>query len=260
MTVTLRHWEPNGFSLKPLIVLYEKEIAFESRYEDWTALERAPQFADELEVAYNLEREGPVLIHEGRPITDSLFMMQFLDDAYPGASLMPGCAEALWDLLTWGRLAGEILAPSVASLGCKAFLSPALATSGKRDATRRAIEAMANFERRNGWLAALDDGYGEAECADSRRKIRLVIQKLEERLANQPYLLGDAFSLADIELFALARSIPLLDVFEPGDFPRVQAWLARIEARPSVAKALAHSRTGAPEKAFTPGPEHSRWG
>ncbi len=260
MTLTLRHWEPNGFSLKPLIVLHEKDIAFESRYEDWTAFERAAEFSGEMEVAYTLEREGPVLIHDGRPITDALFMMQFLDETYPTPPLMPAGAEALWELLTWGRLAGEALAPSVATLGCKAYLVPLLARPDRRDTARRAIEAITNVERKAGWLAALDDGYSEAECADSRRKIGLVAQRIEDRLANQPYLLGESFSLADIELFGLARSLPVLGVFEPGAFLKLHAWLARIEARPSVAKALAHSRTGSPETTFTPGPEHSRWG
>lgn len=259
MTLTLHHWEPNGFSLKPLIVLYEKDVAFESRYEDWTAFEHTHGFDDHLEVAYNLEREGPVLVHDGRPITDTLFMMQFLEAAYPAPALMPQGADALWDLLTWGRLAGEVMAPSVATLGCKAFLVPALAGRDRHRA-RRAIESLSPLERSTAWLAALEGSYSEAECADSVRKILLVVKRIEDRLADRPWLLGESFSLADIELFALARSTPLLDVFGGEALPRFHDWLGRIEARPATAKALALSRTGEPERAFVPGPEHSRWG
>jgi hypothetical protein len=42
--------------------------------------------------------------------------------------------------------------------------------------------------------------------------------------------------------------------------PRVMEWLRRIRVRSAVRAALSVSRTGEPEKAFAPGPEHSRWG
>ncbi len=48
-----------------------------------------------------------------------------------------------------------------------------------------------------------------------------------------------------------------LDVSEA---PRFHDWMARIKQRPSYAQALTLSHTGAPETAFAPGPEHSRWG
>jgi hypothetical protein len=37
-------------------------------------------------------------------------------------------------------------------------------------------------------------------------------------------------------------------------------WLQRMRERPAVQKALASSRTGKPDEAFAPGPEHARWG
>ena len=68
--LTLYHWEPNTFSLKALIALYEKNIEFNSVYQDWTRFE---QFSSgpkpNLESAHNPENEGPLLVHDGKVIS-----------------------------------------------------------------------------------------------------------------------------------------------------------------------------------------------
>jgi len=44
------------------------------------------------------------------------------------------------------------------------------------------------------------------------------------------------------------------------DRPRTAAWLARVKARPAVARALALATSAAPEHIWAPGPEINRWG
>jgi len=254
----LYHGEPNGAALKALIVLHEKQLPFTSRYLD--LLEGTP-FDDMVEVAYNLEREAPILVHHGQPITESLFLSMYLDDAFPDRPLQSGEALDLWSLLVWGRFCGEVLAPAVSTLGSKAHLVPALA-GRDRAAVEAAIESLRTPERREAWLQALDDSFSDEELAESRRKAAVAAARIEAALAGSDWLSGPAFSLADIEVFAYADALPLLvpDVASPAAAPRLNAWLDRVRARPSVAKARAHSRTGAPRTAFVPGPEHSRWG
>jgi len=63
-----------------------------------------------------------------------------------------------------------------------------------------------------------------------------VIAVLDEQLANQDYLCGDSYSIADISFF------PWLDHHEElnlslTEAPHVQAWLARVKARPATQKA-----------------------
>ena len=70
------------------------------------------------------------------------------------------------------------------------------------------------------------------------------------------------FPLADIDAFAIANALPTLapDIVNDRSTPQLMAWLRSIRQRPAVQAALATSRTGKPEQAFVPGPEHSRWG
>ena len=71
----LYHWEPNTYYLKPLIALNEKGAAFSSRYFDPTRFEQfAPGFPRDVESNLHLEREGPVLVHDGTIISSSFFM------------------------------------------------------------------------------------------------------------------------------------------------------------------------------------------
>ncbi len=97
---------------------------------------------------------------------------------------------------------------------------------------------------------------------DSKRKVGLAIKRVEDALAAGDWLLGAEYSLADIEAFALFNPLPKLvpDLLNAEASPRTLAWIERMRVRPAVKAALAESRTGKPEEAFAPGPEHARWG
>ncbi|GJJ11521.1 hypothetical protein Clacol_005754 [Clathrus columnatus] len=69
--------------------------------------------------------------------------------------------------------------------------------------------------------------------------IRL-ISVLEERLKDREWLVGSRYSLADIK--TLVRLIEAVQL-EPNDYPNVQKWIERIEARPQTHKGL-----GIPER------------
>lgn len=61
---------------------------------------------------------------------------------------------------------------------------------------------------------------------------------LEARLAQQPWLAGSLYSIADIMHYSWLRSADYAGV-ELARFPAVAAWVARITARPAVRRALA---------------------
>jgi glutathione S-transferase len=59
---------------------------------------------------------------------------------------------------------------------------------------------------------------------------------LESRLANQDYLNG-SYGLADIKTFPWVRIAPRTGV-ELDEFPKLKAWVERIEQRPAVQRGL----------------------
>ena len=259
----LYHWEPNGAWLKPLIALREKGLEFRSRYVDVLALEQyAPEFVTaSRETQLNQEGEGPLLIHDGRQITESLFMIEYLDDAFPDRPLRSEEPLIQARILAWARFINEVLMPAANTLGCHDYLVPSLQSRITTELESRLARIPMQFLQ-DGWRAAIANNYSAELLEDSRRKIALAARRSEDALSQSEWLVASTYSLADIDAFAICNSLPVLtpEIVSIQATPRMIDWLERIRARPAVRAALSMSRTGQPERAFAPGPEHSRWG
>lgn len=258
----LYHWEPNGSWLKPLIALHEKNLDFRSHYVDVLSFEQyaAGFLQGSRETQTPLEGEGPILIHDGKQITESLFITEYLEDAFPDTPLRPDAPILHARILAWGRFINEVLMPAVSTLGCRAHLAPRLV--GRDPALLLSLADRMPSYLQEGWQSAFSNRYSEELIADSRRKVALGVRRLEDALVDTQWLVGAAYTLADIDAFAICNSLPTLEpqLVSESATPRLWQWLVRIRNRPAVHAALAASRSGKPEHAFAPGSEHSRWG
>jgi len=112
----LYHWEPNSFFLKPMIALAEKGVEFRSCYFDPTNFEQFnPDFPGNAESGLQLEREGPVLVHDGAIISSSFFMLEYIAEAFPGPRLLPADAYQRYRMHAWGQQTALSLASPVTS-------------------------------------------------------------------------------------------------------------------------------------------------
>jgi glutathione S-transferase len=60
---------------------------------------------------------------------------------------------------------------------------------------------------------------------------------LDGALAGRQYLLGDGFTVADLNVASVVSLAPPADI-DLGSAPNVQAWLGRCLARPALARGL----------------------
>jgi glutathione S-transferase len=256
MSLTLYHGEPNGPSLTVLAALYEsgREAALVAL--DLAAGERHSKAPQARLVEMSIEGEGPVLVADGEPMADSVFIAQYLDESGNGA-LQPTEAYARWEMEMWCRFVIERVAPAAAFLGNRAHLTAKLQAMDEA-AFEALVGRIASTDLAARWRRERAGDYPEAQLEDSRMKIRQAVEKLEARLEGD-WILG-AFSIADLETYAwLAGMVALVPAaFE--NAPKTSAWLGRVKARPSVRKALAAARTDDPLQAWAPGPEINRWG
>jgi glutathione S-transferase len=258
----LYHSEPNTFFLKPLIALHEKNAIFQSRWFDSDELEQfSLGFSGDVEAHLHLEREGPLLLHDGTLISGSFFMLEYIAEALPGETLLPESAYDLYRAHASGQFMGAQLGSLVPILGCLKYLAPRLAGMD-RAVLETKLKDIGPQERRQNFTALLDGTYTPQIQATARERLKFPVARIEAQLAQGPWLAGPRYSIADIDAFAMLRVIPDLapDVLNARATPRVSEYLARIGERPAVKAALNHSRSGKPEQHFVPGVEPSRWG
>ena len=249
MTTTLYHGAPNGPSLTVLAALFEKGADATIERIDLAAGERhSARVPHAMEVDHSIEGEGPILVVDGIPMADSVFLACYLDDVGSGPPLRPGAPYDRWRMMTWCRYIVERVAPAASYLGVGS--SP----------PARVPEDIASVDLAERWSDAVMGRIDDTRRADSRGKIVEAVERIERELSDGRDWLIDAFSIADLESYAWLAGMTELVPEAFADRPRTAAWLARVKARPAVARALALATSAAPERIWAPGPEINRWG
>jgi glutathione S-transferase len=110
------------------------------------------------------------------------------------------------------------------------------------------------------WRELRDGAVDAAKVEDSKTKVAQFAARVEAQLADGREWLMGPFSIADLETYAWLRPMRELEANAFAGQERCLAWMDRVEARPSVQKALARATTDNPAHAFAPGPEINRWG
>jgi len=86
------------------------------------------------------------------------------------------------------------------------------------------------------------DGLGELEPYQIKEwgeknaeRVTATIERLEAELANQQYVAGDKFSIADITAFVGYGFAKFVGLVKEGDAPNVERWAAAVDTRASAA-------------------------
>ena len=218
--------------------LAEKRLAYESRPIELAAFEQHdPAF-----LAINPAGQVPVLEHDGHRLTESFFILLYLDERFPEPPLGGAEAAARYAVQRWGKYVETHLAPNLAVVTWSMRGSPP------------APETRANFarlmpERQLLWQQACD-GFAGVDAA--RTAVDKALMRIAEALQMTSWLTGDTFGLADIAVFPHVMRARAWGFALPAP---VADWLERIMARPTVGQPLHDLR-----ECVTMGPERGRWG
>ncbi|HEX9806807.1 MAG TPA: glutathione S-transferase family protein [Alteraurantiacibacter sp.] len=239
MSVELYHFEPNANGGKPIIALKEKGVTFTSH---WVDLLNGQQYEPEY-LAVNPKGQVPTLVHDGTVIWESTPMGEYIDEAFEGPSLRPEDPVERARMRNWSRFGDEFLGPSLSMIGWSSFIAPMMKQKdpAELEAFQRKIPTA---ERREAWRKTIESDFSEEELAESRRRLAVSAERLEEQLSRTEWLAGSSYSLADINLFNMAAGLPMMvpHVANAERAPHLLRWIERIRARPAVAAAMALSR------------------
>lgn len=253
----LYHWEPVSHSARVLICLNEIGVEYRSHYVDLLEFEH---FRKDF-LALNRMAQVPVLCDNGVCLTESSLINEYLAESYPDAGLASFDALGWYRIQTWSKWVDYNLSSSLGTLGTRRYLAPVLGGKGRKE-LEAAIAAIPLAERRSGWELAARNDYSDDLVMNSKRKVELVVQRMEKELAARSWVAGDRYTVADINTFAMIHALTDLepDILDASKAPNTLAWHDRILERAAVQKALGAARRYPAGQIYAPGPEHSRWG
>jgi len=199
--VLLDFWV-SPFGQRCRIALAEKGIPY-----DYSEQELLGAKSDLLLRSNPIHKKIPVLLHDGRPVSESLIILNYLDEAFPADQGSPR----------------KLLLPSDPFARARARFWAAYSDKIYELGTRL-------------WKLK-----GEAR-AQARAELLQVLANLDGELGGKPFFGGEEFGFVDV---AVAPFVPWLPSYERyGEFsveaavPRLAAWARRCEGRESVAGSL----------------------
>ena len=192
------YFSPGACSLSAHIALLEAGLAFTTERVDLRKKLTAGG-ADYLSI--NPKGSVPALeFDDGAVLTEGPAIVQYIADQAPGKQLAPAAGSAEhYKMLEWLNFIGTELHKNFG-----VFFNPASSDDAK-DAAR------ALLTKRFAYVAT--------------------------RLEGREYLVGERFSVADGYLFTIANWAPVVH-FDLAPWPALQAFQARIAARPAVQQAM----------------------
>jgi glutathione S-transferase len=236
MTLDLYHGGPGANSLKVLLVMAEKNIDYVSHRLNLVKFEQhEPAF-----VKINPRGQVPVLIHDGRQITESTVICEYLDALFPDRTpLRP--KDEYWraQMRIWTKFVDEYFCWCVSTLGWEA-IGKRFVRDMQEAEFEEYVARVPLHEQKVKWRNARN-GFGETVLAEERRKILFSVEKLEADLSQRKWLAGDDYSLADICTYAIAAGVPFLmpEAMNDAASPRAMAWLRAVADRPATKQVMA---------------------
>ena len=248
MALKYYHAEPLANSLKSMIPLKEKGLAYESIYVD---LHKFEQHSDWF-TAINPEGQVPVLDHDGTIITHTTVINEYLEDVFPddqpeSGPLRPRDATGAARMRYWNKFVDEHVMNYVSMHGWHRLVG-VIARNIENGEFEKLLDHIPLPDQRKKWATARS-GFSEADLANATDKIVYALDKVNRTLGETAYLAGDSYTLADINFYShcgimVDRMFPELGV--DATYPNLVRWREAVGARPAVKDALASEDRTAP--------------
>jgi glutathione S-transferase len=232
----LYHAEPMANSLKALLGLNEKGVAFASRFVNLHNFEQhEPAF-----VRINPNGQVPVLVHDGKVITESTCINEYVDEVFEGPALKPADAYDRARMRFWTKFVDEYFSPSLSHIAWH-FMIRNITDQLSAEDFEAKLARIPLKEQRDKWRTTARQGYTKEQLDEWRRQVRVSIARFEQQLSQTRWLAGNTYSLADIAVFSMALHLPTrwTDDVNAQCTPHLLDWHARVASRPAVKKALA---------------------
>ena len=180
----------------------------------------------------------PTLIRDGKPLHESGTICEYLDESYPDPPLRPTTPYERGQMRNWIRHIDGLIG-NLIIFNWRHHLAKVAQKWTDAELAEK-MKSIPSKERQEAWLRAARKPYTEEERDAARARLVQLLGKMEEALAPSGWLVGTAYSIADIAAVPFVKRIDeeiAPDQVSEKHHPRVAEWWAKIQARPAFARA-----------------------
>lgn len=232
--LTLHHGWRSSASRRVRLCLAEKGLAYESRIVDMIQGEQhSPEY-----LAMNPNGVVPTLVHDGRVLYESSVIAEYLDEVFPEPPIRPADPYQRAVMRNFVRWTDEKCLPHLIVFNWSLAMQPVASRWSEGELAQR-LARVPSSERRDAWTRVARRPYTDDEKAEAMRGLVALLDRMDAMLAEtgSGWLVGEAFSLADIAAAPFVMRIGELNPQALAARPPVDGWWARVRARPSFAAA-----------------------
>ena len=178
----------------------------------------------------------PTLVHDGIVIVESDDIIEYIDETFPEPRLRPAEESARQAVEVWLHRATSIHVSAVKTYIYEKRIGGKMAQSGAEQSRYESLQKdkeLLEFHRKSS-----GGGFSQEELDAAKATLDNCFADIEKALAGQDWLVGDAFTLADIAWIPLQITLAVLADYSFDGLTNVESWSQRIAARPSYQRAV----------------------
>lgn len=229
----LYHSDMSNCSMRVRMVLREKNLPWTSHHLDLRTKEAVtPEY-------FGIHPKGlvPALVHDGVVHIEFNEIIEYLDETFPDPPLQPEDPEELQEMHEWLRTATEIHIPAVKTVIYTRKIGKVLRKNEADDAKYRSLQRDPELLAFHA-AATSGNGLPKENIEKAEATLFRLFDGAEAELTEHEWLVGDAYSLADISWVPLHFTLIGVDFPFEERYPRITAWANAIRERPSFQEGI----------------------
>ncbi len=215
---------------KVFITLAEKQIEYVTHNVNLFTNE---QFSPEY-LKINPKGVVPALDHDGRIVTESTLICEYLDDMFPERRLVPADPFQRARMRLWSKAVDENLFEATRELSFSAMFRDRMKSMTPEQREGR-FRNVGDPIKRARLESAYAEGVESPYVYQGIAAFETAFSKMEKDLQSSPWLLGSEMSLADVNLMPFVARIAYLDLLDIwiANRPATQSWWASVQKLPT---------------------------